>query len=138
MLGRRKRNNDHFVVWPFVILALKVFFQYLLIHFIGASVVPNNYNWKIKQINFQQKISIKKISKFIDWNPFFEAWELSGKFPKILEDEVIGKAASDLWKDAQKMLDKIELSFNEPEKSRADDDIPYDNKARKEELADWN
>ena len=73
------------------------------------------FNWssykppipKIKQINFQQNISIKKISKFIDWNPFFEAWELYGKFPKILEDEIIGKAASDLWKDAQKMLNKI-------------------------------
>ena len=73
------------------------------------------FNWdnyvppipKVKNINFQQNISINKISKFIDWNPFFEAWELYGKFPKILEDEIIGKAASDLWKDAKKMLDKI-------------------------------
>ena len=61
----------------------------------------------MENINFQQNISIKKISKFIDWNPFFEAWELYGKFPKIFEDEIIGKAASDLQKDAKKMLDKI-------------------------------
>ena len=70
----------------------------------------NNYKPpipKVKKINFQSNISIKKISKFIDWKPFFEAWELYGKFPDILEDEIVGKAASDLWKDAQMMLDKI-------------------------------
>ncbi len=62
---------------------------------------------KRKKINFQSNISIKKISKFIDWKPFFEAWELYGKFPDILEDEIVGKAASDLWKDAQKCLIKL-------------------------------
>ena len=61
---------------------------------------------KTKKLIFNL-VYVKKISKFIDWNPFFEAWELYGKFPKILEDEIIGEAASDLWKDAQKMLNKI-------------------------------
>ncbi|MGV8931234.1 MAG: methionine synthase [Luteimonas sp.] len=45
--------------------------------------------------------------EIIDWTPFFQAWELAGKFPAILTDEVVGKAASDLYRDARAMLDKI-------------------------------
>jgi 5-methyltetrahydrofolate--homocysteine methyltransferase len=43
----------------------------------------------------------------IDWSPFFKAWELAGKFPKILDDEVVGKEARSLFDDAQAMLEKI-------------------------------
>ena len=43
----------------------------------------------------------------IDWTPFFQAWELAGRFPKILEDEVVGKQASELYGDARAMLDRI-------------------------------
>jgi 5-methyltetrahydrofolate--homocysteine methyltransferase len=43
----------------------------------------------------------------IDWTPFFQAWELAGKFPAILEDEVVGKTASELYRDARAMLDRI-------------------------------
>lgn len=43
----------------------------------------------------------------IDWTPFFQAWELAGKYPAILEDEVVGKQASELYRDARAMLDKI-------------------------------
>ncbi len=43
----------------------------------------------------------------IDWTPFFQAWELAGRFPAILEDEVVGKAASELYRDAREMLDTI-------------------------------
>ncbi len=43
----------------------------------------------------------------IDWTPFFQAWELAGKFPAILEDDVVGKTASDLYRDARAMLDRI-------------------------------
>jgi 5-methyltetrahydrofolate--homocysteine methyltransferase len=43
----------------------------------------------------------------IDWSPFFKAWELAGKFPKILDDEVVGKEARALFDDAQAMLEKI-------------------------------
>jgi len=43
----------------------------------------------------------------IDWSPFFKAWELAGKFPKILDDEVVGKEARILFNDAQAMLEKI-------------------------------
>jgi 5-methyltetrahydrofolate--homocysteine methyltransferase len=44
---------------------------------------------------------------YIDWTPFFMAWELAGKFPRILEDEVVGKQATQLFADAQKMLDRM-------------------------------
>jgi 5-methyltetrahydrofolate--homocysteine methyltransferase len=44
---------------------------------------------------------------YIDWSPFFAAWELVGRYPMILEDEVVGEAARDLFADAQAMLKKI-------------------------------
>src|SRR5690606_21512311 len=43
----------------------------------------------------------------IDWTPFFQAWELAGRFPKILEDPVVGKQATELHADARAMLDRI-------------------------------
>jgi 5-methyltetrahydrofolate--homocysteine methyltransferase len=43
----------------------------------------------------------------IDWTPFFITWELAGKFPAILEDEVVGETASQLFADAQAMLERI-------------------------------
>jgi 5-methyltetrahydrofolate--homocysteine methyltransferase len=47
---------------------------------------------------------LEELSHYIDWTPFFGAWELAGKFPRILEDEVVGEAARNLWHDAQAML----------------------------------
>ena len=45
----------------------------------------------------------------IDWSPFFKAWELAGKYPKILEDEIVGEQARQLFAEAQAMLEKIVL-----------------------------
>lgn len=50
---------------------------------------------------------LKKISQCIDWTPFFQAWDLAGQFPRILQDEVVGKEATKLFHDAQAMLHKI-------------------------------
>ncbi len=50
---------------------------------------------------------LDKIVPFIDWTPFFQAWELAGRYPDILTDEVVGETASQLFKDAQAMLKKI-------------------------------
>ncbi|TAE65537.1 MAG: methionine synthase, partial [Bacteroidetes bacterium] len=50
---------------------------------------------------------LEEIAKYIDWTPFFQTWELAGKFPKILTDEVVGKEATKLYEDAQKMLRQI-------------------------------
>ena len=49
-------------------------------------------------------LSSKEIASFIDWTPFFQTWELHGRFPRILKDEIVGKEASKLFKDAQEML----------------------------------
>ncbi|MEG2806157.1 methionine synthase [Stenotrophomonas sp.] len=43
----------------------------------------------------------------IDWTPFFQAWELAGKFPAILTDEIVGPQASELYRDARAMLERI-------------------------------
>jgi 5-methyltetrahydrofolate--homocysteine methyltransferase len=50
---------------------------------------------------------LTEIEKYIDWQPFFIAWEMHGKFPGILKDEVIGKEASKLYNDARELLKKI-------------------------------
>ena len=50
---------------------------------------------------------LEDIVPFIDWTPFFRTWELAGKFPRILEDEVVGEQAKSLYKDALEMLNKI-------------------------------
>ncbi len=50
---------------------------------------------------------LEEIAKNIDWTPFFQTWELSGRYPKILEDEVVGGEARQLFNDAKIMLDKI-------------------------------
>jgi len=44
---------------------------------------------------------------YIDWTPFFQTWELAGRFPDILDDEVVGEAASSLYQDARDMLERI-------------------------------
>lgn len=50
---------------------------------------------------------ITKLLDTIDWTPFFITWDLVGKYPKILEDDVVGEAASQLFADAQTMLQRI-------------------------------
>jgi 5-methyltetrahydrofolate--homocysteine methyltransferase len=51
--------------------------------------------------------SLAEISKYIDWTPFFQTWELRGKFPKIFEDEYVGVEAKKLYEDAQKLLKEV-------------------------------
>jgi 5-methyltetrahydrofolate--homocysteine methyltransferase len=50
---------------------------------------------------------LKEVSEFIDWQPFFIAWEMHGKFPQLLSDEAIGEAATRLFQDAKTLLKKI-------------------------------
>ena len=47
------------------------------------------------------------LADYIDWTPFFASWELIGRYPLILDDEIVGEAARDLFKDAQGMLKRI-------------------------------
>lgn len=50
---------------------------------------------------------LKELLPFIDWSPFFRSWDLHGKYPNILEDEVVGAQAKELFKDAQVILNRI-------------------------------
>jgi len=50
---------------------------------------------------------LQDLLPFLDWSPFFSAWELAGKFPAILDDEIVGAQASALYRDARAMLDTI-------------------------------
>lgn len=50
---------------------------------------------------------LRELLPFIDWSPFFRSWDLHGKYPQILEDEVVGAQAKELFKDAQVILKRI-------------------------------
>ncbi len=55
-------------------------------------------------IHVLRNIVLRDLVPYIDWTPFFQSWELAGRFPLILEDEVVGTQAQQLYADAQKML----------------------------------
>jgi 5-methyltetrahydrofolate--homocysteine methyltransferase len=50
---------------------------------------------------------LAELRAYIDWTPFFNAWELAGRYPAILDDAVVGAQATELFNDAQKMLDRV-------------------------------
>ncbi len=64
---------------------------------------------KPKQLGIQiiEDFDITKLEDFIDWSPFFRSWDLHGRYPDILTDEVVGTQASELFKDAQELLNRI-------------------------------
>jgi 5-methyltetrahydrofolate--homocysteine methyltransferase len=87
---------------------------------------------------------LAELARHIDWSPFFASWELVGRFPQILEDEVVGPAARDLYRDAQAMLEQIiaERWFEArgvvgfwPAQSVGDDIVLYADETRETELA---
>ncbi len=54
-----------------------------------------------------EDIDLRTLVDYIDWTPFFISWDLAGKYPRILEDEIVGEAATSLFNDAQAMLNKL-------------------------------
>jgi len=52
-------------------------------------------------------IDLNVLAEYIDWTPFFISWDLAGKYPRILTDEVVGEAATALFADAQELLKKL-------------------------------
>lgn len=53
-------------------------------------------------------VDVRTLRNYIDWTPFFQTWDLHGKFPQILEDTVVGTHATELYNDAKRILDQIE------------------------------
>ncbi|MBJ7447766.1 MAG: cobalamin-dependent protein, partial [Brevundimonas sp.] len=84
------------------------------------------------------------LAEHIDWTPFFASWELIGRYPHILEDEIVGEAARDLFRDAQAMLKRIveERWFTAkgvvgfwPANADGDDIVVFEDEARTTEIA---
>lgn len=67
---------------------------------------------KPNQLGIQviEDFNITKLEAYIDWSPFFRSWDLHGRYPEILKDDVVGAQASELFADAQDLLQKV---FNE-------------------------
>jgi 5-methyltetrahydrofolate--homocysteine methyltransferase len=87
-------------------------------------------------------IDIDILINYIDWTPFFQTWELAGKFPMILKDEIVGKEATQLYKDAISLLDKLKnnkllhakaVVAIFPANRRNDDIIIYEDETRNSE-----
>jgi len=64
---------------------------------------------KPKKLGIQviRDFDITTLEEFIDWSPFFRSWDLHGKYPNILEDEIVGTQATELFRDAQELLQRI-------------------------------
>ena len=64
--------------------------------------VPNTLG-----VQVLEQLSLKELLPFIDWTPFFISWDLHGKYPNILEDNIVGQEATKLFEDAQLMINQI-------------------------------
>ena len=94
-------------------------------------------------IEVLDRFPLETLVWYIDWTPFFQTWELAGKYPLILDDEVVGTHARELFEDAQVMLKKIiserwlearaVIGFF-PANSDGDDIILYADESRTERL----
>ena len=76
----------------------------------GSKFDWNNYTPPVPKqpgITVIDDIPIAELLKVTDWTPFFQAWELHGHYPAILNDPVVGAQATELFNDAQKILKKI-------------------------------
>ena len=64
---------------------------------------------KPKQLGIQviEAFDIKKLEGYIDWSPFFRSWDLHGRYPDILTDDVVGAQAKELFTDAKALLKRI-------------------------------
>ncbi len=87
--------------------------------------------------------SLEELAGYIDWTPFFQTWELTGRFPAILDDPKVGEVARSLYDDARKMLDLIikENWFKAratigfwPANAEGDDIVLYSDEARSKPL----
>ena len=70
-----------------------------------SSYIPTKPSLALPKYFEQYDLAV--LSRYIDWTPFFQAWELAGRFPAILDDEVVGEAATNLYRDAKEMLGRI-------------------------------
>ncbi|MCG2575857.1 methionine synthase [Dechloromonas sp. XY25] len=91
-------------------------------------------------------LDLDTLSLFIDWSPFFQSWDLAGRYPAILENETVGETARQLFADAKEMLGKIvseewvtaRAVFGlYPARGDNEDVIIYSDESRTQEIARW-
>jgi 5-methyltetrahydrofolate--homocysteine methyltransferase len=94
-----------------------------------------------------KNFDLSEIAKYIDWTPFFQTWDLAGKYPQILTDEVVGDSASKVYADALKMLEKViqgrwiqahAVVGLYPANRIGDDIVVYSDEKRDTPLLTWN
>ncbi|WP_290496875.1 methionine synthase [Hyphomonas sp. UBA4494] len=54
-----------------------------------------------------EDFDLATLARYIDWTPYFSAWDLAGQYPQILEDKIVGEAATGLWNDTQAMMQQL-------------------------------
>jgi 5-methyltetrahydrofolate--homocysteine methyltransferase len=90
-----------------------------------------------------ENFSLIKLREYIDWSPFFQTWELKGKYPRIFQDEHVGEEAKRLFDEAQELLDQIikDQSLTAqgvygfwPAVSTGDDIVLYSDESRRQEI----
>jgi 5-methyltetrahydrofolate--homocysteine methyltransferase len=74
----------------------------LQLSFAGAVTPP-----AVTGVHVLEDIDLNELAPYIDWTPFFQTWQLHGKYPDILKDQIVGEQATSLFDDAQKMLTRI-------------------------------
>ena len=86
-----------------------------LVPYSEAVITKEYFDWKnykpvapaVKGIQVLKDYDLATIARYIDWGPFFIAWEMPGRFPEVLSDKIFGEEANRLYKDAQKLVEKI-------------------------------
>jgi len=86
-----------------------------LIPYEEATITKEYFDWKnykpvkptVDGVKVLKEFDLATISKYIDWGPFFIAWEMPGQFPAVLNDKIFGAEAKRLFDDAQKLLERI-------------------------------
>jgi 5-methyltetrahydrofolate--homocysteine methyltransferase len=94
-----------------------------------------------------KNFDLSEIAKYIDWTPFFQTWDLAGKYPQILTDKIVGDSASKVYADALKMLERViqgrwiqahAVVGLYPANRIGDDIVVYADEKRDTPLLTWN
>lgn len=75
--------------------------------FVPAPLKQGTLQPKQLGVKVFEHVELEELRPYIDWTPFFQTWELAGRYPKILDDDVVGTQARELFQDAEKMLTDI-------------------------------
>ena len=86
-----------------------------LIPYSEAVIMKEYFNWKnyvptkpvVDGVKVLKEFDLETIARYIDWGPFFIAWEMPGRFPEVLTDKIFGTEATRLYNEAQKMVQRI-------------------------------